>query len=146
MWDDLGSQKNFPPYLFFKAYYGGSRKRGHRSWNISVLTGVHIEAPEIFPLPIGQFCTPPRNAISPYATRAIYFVFPGEHIFLRSKYVSIWRGAWWTRYNRHCSVETLSLSLLQMEYFLDIKIPILNIIIGCKRKKDILFEFKLIII
>lgn len=46
----------------------------------------------------------PRNAISPYAARAIYFVFPGEHIFCHRKYVSIWRGAWWTRYNRHCSV------------------------------------------
>lgn len=61
LWDDLHPEKFSALPFFFKAYYAATGNVGHRSWHTSVLTGVHIEAPEIFLFPIGQFCTPPET-------------------------------------------------------------------------------------
>lgn len=86
-------RKVFLPCLF-KAYYTAQEIDGHRSWNIdscTTTTTTRIEAPDIS-ISNRTILYAPRNAISPYAARAIYFVFPGEHIFCAREYVSIWRG------------------------------------------------------
>lgn len=130
-------RKVFLPYLF-KAYYTAQEIDGHRSWNIGSCTTVCISRPPDISISNRTILYVPRNAISPYAARAIYFVFPGEHIFCHRKYVSIWRGAWWTRYNRHCS-ETFLFSPFQMEYFLNIKI--FDIMIECKNIMNLIYSY-----
>lgn len=141
-------QKSFSALPFFKACYTAQEIDGHRSWNIGSYYGVHIEAPDIS-ISNRTILYAPRNAISPYAARAIYFVFPGEHIFCdRNTYrydVELdGPGIIGTVLSRLSFFLFLFFSPPQMEYFLDIKI--LNIMIECTKRKDIFFEFKLIII